>query len=141
MSRKINVDLGGVQTVEDLESLIDDGALSEEDVIYLFNRNKLPRSVMQQIDQRANESRAANAPRSLEERLRNVRYTGDVGGATADDIIDDDSDVGAGEDVSKDYEDMTVKELQAALTARELPTSGKHDELVARLRDDDEQRL
>lgn len=144
MSRKINVDLGGVQTVEDLETLVDDGALSEEDVIYLFHRNKLPRSVMQQLDQRASESRAANAPKSLEERLRSVRYTGDIGGESADDIIDDDAEVGAGSEVAAEgtaYEDMTVKQLQAALAERELPQSGKHAELVARLQDDDEQRL
>lgn len=143
MSRKINVDLGGVQTVEDLEELIDRGKLSDEDVMYLFNRNKLPRSVMQQIDREATEARAESAPRSLEERLRDVRYTGDVGGATTDDIIDDDSDVGAGEEVAEGtaYEDMTVKQLQAALEKRELPQKGNKDELVARLKDDDEQRL
>lgn len=35
------------------------------------------------------------------------------------------------------YEDMTVEQLKEQLAARDLPKSGKRDELVQRLRDDD----
>jgi len=36
-----------------------------------------------------------------------------------------------------DYEDLTVEELKEQLAERGLPKSGKRDDLVARLRDDD----
>ena len=37
----------------------------------------------------------------------------------------------------QDYEDLTVEELKELLSERGLPKSGKRDDLVARLRDDD----
>ncbi|MFG2269132.1 SAP domain-containing protein [Streptomyces chartreusis] len=40
-------------------------------------------------------------------------------------------------DVTPGYEDMTVEQLKEQLAARDLPKSGKRDELVQRLRDDD----
>jgi hypothetical protein len=51
-----------------------------------------------------------------------------------DDGGDDDDAVT--EDVS--YDDMTNDELKDLLRERDLPVSGKHDELVARLQEDDE---
>ncbi|MFB6937581.1 SAP domain-containing protein [Streptomyces chartreusis] len=62
----------------------------------------------------------------------------------------DETDEAAGEDVSTEdstpvsdtppgpgYEDWTVDQLKEELAKRDLPRSGKRDDLVQRLRDDD----
>ncbi|WP_382307289.1 SAP domain-containing protein [Herbiconiux sp. UC225_62] len=53
----------------------------------------------------------------------------------------EENDAPAGDDTpATSYAEMKNDELKALLKKRELPTSGKHDELVARLNEDDAER-
>lgn len=55
--------------------------------------------------------------------------------ADATDADEDDDEEDEGDD---DYDDMTGDQLRDELRRRDLPTSGRNDELIARLREDDE---
>lgn len=60
-----------------------------------------------------------------------------------DEIPDEDADATNAddeddEDESEDYDSWTNDQLRTELERRELPKSGNHDELVARLEEDDE---
>jgi hypothetical protein len=90
MSRKIEVDLSGVQTVDDLKQLVDDGQLTDEDVKYLFERGQLPKPVMRELDAQL----GGHYPQpGLQDIVANTRNTGDIGAASEDDVILEDDEL------------------------------------------------
>lgn len=59
-------------------------------------------------------------------------------GTYTDDGDDPDEGDDDGDDEGDNYEDLNKDDLKAALAERDLPTSGTKDELIARLREDDD---
>lgn len=57
--------------------------------------------------------------------------------AAGEDVSTEDSSPASGTSAEQDYEDWTVDQLKEELAKRDLPRSGKRDDLVQRLRDDD----
>jgi SAP domain len=100
---------------------IDMENLSDEDIIYLADRGRLPDDV---DDPR--EQADMSEPVELD-----TEYIGDVGAMEAESIVAD-------EEVFSEYEDMTVNDLKAELSDRGLPTSGTKAELIARLEENDQ---
>lgn len=74
------------------------------------------------------ETAAASHPDAHEISDNKVQY---------DDDGDDLPTVPTDDDGNPAYDDLKNDDLKALLSARDLPVSGKHDELVARLEEDD----
>jgi hypothetical protein len=76
------------------------------------------------------ETKATSNPNAHEIQDNKVQYT--------DDGDDDLPEVPRDDDGNPLYDDMRNDDLKAHLAARDLPVSGKHADLVARLEEDDE---
>lgn len=103
--------------------------LSEDDKEWLMERSlgwKIPQAPGVVLDPNA----------SAEELLQHVPNTGTVNTAAAD----LERAVAEGHSPEDSYEVWTVAELKEELKARDLAVGGRHDELVARLEEDDANR-
>lgn len=79
------------------------------------------------------EDEAKSLTRTEKEWLRSWNRHDEIPGEEAPGGEDDEDTSGA-----VDYNDLTKDELKEELRSRDLPVSGNHDELVARLEEDDE---
>jgi hypothetical protein len=103
---------------------IDLDNLSEDDIIYLADRSRLPEGV--------DDPRLALEPEEATESVPlDTEYTGDEGQTWPTIQVD-------GEEVFSEYEDMNVTDLKDELRDRGLSTSGTKAELVARLEESDQ---
>lgn len=103
--------------------------LSDDDRAWLEERSlgwKIPQAPGVELDPNA----------SSEDLLEHVPNTGTVNTAAAD----LERAVAEGHQPEDSYEKWTVAELKEELKTRELAVSGKHDELVDRLEEDDANR-
>jgi len=103
---------------------IDLDNLSDEDILYLADRGRLPEDV---DDPRA---AALESDEGTETVTLEGEYMGDESQSWPTIQVD-------GEEVFSEYEDMTSTQLKDALRERGLSTSGTKAEMVARLEEDD----
>lgn len=116
--------------------------LSDEDRAYLLARGR--EQLVAQIDARRGDEEAAKlahyVPGSAVDEADGVPETPglaapNVEAARSAEIVEEDDDVEAG--TEDNYETWTNEQLREELDSRDLQTSGKKKELVARLRADD----
>lgn len=107
-----------------------DGPLSEADRAYLAARGRYAEIT------RADAEFGTEHDDSKLESKSNKTY---LQGGTNPEITGEDDPLGEGED--DPYELWSYADLQAELKERQLPAGGKHNELVARLREDDENKM
>lgn len=113
-------------------------SLSDKDRAYL---EMMGRSAeLQQADAGGEDSSGSAGPRQLDGEgvdLADQPNTGDVNTLGRDAGATGTEEDQAPANQESEYADLTVRELRDELERRDLPTSGKKDELVERLEDDD----
>lgn len=84
------------------------------------------------------EDEAKSLTKEEKEWLRNWNRHDEIPGEDAP-SADEDDDEDEEDDGGEGYDDLTNDELKEELRKRDLPVSGNHAELVARLEEDDEE--
>jgi len=95
------------------------------------------RTMAASVPQRSSSSEERHTPiqeQAIRDKARELREQGSKSEPSEDSESDDEES----DDEDRSYEDMKVDDLRQMLLERGLPTTGKKDELIARLEEDDE---